>query len=90
MQILSSIAFFIATIIVARYLGPEHFGDFSAAYSVATIAYIVCLLGADIGLLPSNSACAMYSLYGLCVFHDCVLVTLAVPHDFFLGCALVE
>ena len=41
-------SFFIATIIVARYLGPEHFGDFSAAYSVATIAYIVCLLGADI------------------------------------------
>jgi len=47
-QISSSIAFFLATIIVARYLGPEHFGDFSAAYSVATVAYIVCLLGADI------------------------------------------
>lgn len=47
-QVLSSLAFFVATIIVARYLGPEHFGDFSAAYSVASVAYILCLLGADI------------------------------------------
>lgn len=47
-QISSSVAFFIATVIVARYLGPEHFGDFSAAYSVASVAYIICLLGADV------------------------------------------
>ncbi|MBK2086527.1 hypothetical protein [Francisella adeliensis] len=46
-QLFSSMSFFLATIVVARYLGPEDFGDFSAAYSVAVVAYIVCLLGAD-------------------------------------------
>lgn len=48
MQIVATGAFFVATLIVARYLGPEAFGDFSAAYSVAIVAYIICLLGADI------------------------------------------
>ncbi|AXA34432.1 hypothetical protein [Francisella adeliensis] len=47
-QLLASVSFFLATIIVARYLGSEKFGDFSAAYSVASVAYIICLLGADI------------------------------------------
>lgn len=47
-QLIASVAFFIATVIIARYLGPEDFGDFSAAYSVASVAYIVSLLGADV------------------------------------------
>ena len=47
-QIISSIAFFLATIIIARHLGVEEFGDFSAAYSVASVAYIICLLGSDV------------------------------------------
>lgn len=46
-HLFASASFFLATIIVARYLGPEDFGDFSAAYSVAVVAYIICLLGAD-------------------------------------------
>ncbi|WP_150467887.1 oligosaccharide flippase family protein [Francisella sp. SYW-9] len=47
-QLIASIAFFIATVIIARYLGPEDFGDFSAAYSVASVAYMIALLGADV------------------------------------------
>lgn len=47
-QLIASVAFFIATVIIAKYLGPENFGDFSAAYSVASVAYIVSLLGADV------------------------------------------
>ncbi|MED7788068.1 oligosaccharide flippase family protein [Francisella sp. 19X1-34] len=47
-QLVASIAFFIATVIVARYLGPESFGDFSAAYSVASVAYMTALLGTDV------------------------------------------
>ncbi|AIT09426.1 hypothetical protein LO80_05245 [Candidatus Francisella endociliophora] len=75
-QILSSIAFFLATVIVARYLGPEDFGDFSAAYSVASVAYIVCLLGADVTAVniiaksvkaQQNGQIKAFILYAFCV-----------------------
>lgn len=47
-QISSSLLFLGMEIILTKKLNTSDFGDYSVAYSAATIAYIICLLGADL------------------------------------------
>lgn len=47
-QVFSVALLFVTSFILAQNLSPSEYGDFSAAYSCVAIAYVVCLLGADI------------------------------------------
>lgn len=47
-KLIALIAFFIEAVIIVRYLSPGDLGDFSAAYSLASVAYIISLLGTDV------------------------------------------
>lgn len=47
-QISTSLLFLGMEIILTKKLSTSDFGDYSVAYSATTIAYIICLLGADI------------------------------------------
>jgi O-antigen/teichoic acid export membrane protein len=47
-QLISLMMVFTYNIVLARNLGPAEYGDFSTAFSFVSIAYVICLLGADI------------------------------------------
>lgn len=47
-QVISVALLFVTSILLARNLTPMDYGDFSTGYSCLAIAYVICLLGADI------------------------------------------
>lgn len=63
-QICSVLLLFGTTVAVARHLSPQDYGDFSSAYNLVAVAYIVCLLGADVTALRFVSVAYANNKFG--------------------------
>jgi len=63
-QFTSVILLFATTVAVARHLSPMDYGDFSSAFNLVAVAYVVCLLGADVTALRFVSVAYANNKFG--------------------------
>lgn len=63
-QISSVLLLFGTTVAVARNLSPQDYGDFSSAFNLVAVVYVVCLLGADVTALRFVSVAYANNKFG--------------------------